>query len=83
MFLGMCPLSRLANGHLDLIGLPQESGDLNLSSYKFPPSKKIYWAVSLLFSHSVVSDSVTPSDCSTSGFPVLRHLPEFAQTHVH
>ena len=22
-------------------------------------------------------------DCSTSGFPVLHHLPEFAQTHVH
>ena len=24
-----------------------------------------------------------PTDCSTSGFPVLHHLPEFAQTHVH
>ena len=24
-----------------------------------------------------------PMDCSTSGFPVLHHLPEFAQTHVH
>ena len=23
-----------------------------------------------------------PLDCSTSGFPVLHHLPEFAQTHV-
>ena len=22
-------------------------------------------------------------DCSTTGFPVLQHLPEFAQTHVH
>ena len=22
-------------------------------------------------------------DCSTLGFPVLHHLPEFAQTHVH
>ena len=22
-------------------------------------------------------------DCSTPGFPVLPHLPEFAQTHVH
>ena len=21
--------------------------------------------------------------CSTSGFPVLQHLPEFAQAHVH
>ena len=24
-----------------------------------------------------------PRDCSKLGFPVLRHLPEFVQTHVH
>ena len=24
-----------------------------------------------------------PMDCSTPGFPVLHHLPEIAQTHVH
>ena len=24
-----------------------------------------------------------PLDCSIPGFPVLHHLPEFAQTHVH
>jgi len=24
-----------------------------------------------------------PMDCSTLGFPVLHHLPELAQTHVH
>ena len=24
-----------------------------------------------------------PMDCSTPGFPVLHHLPEFAQTQVH
>ena len=24
-----------------------------------------------------------PMDCSTPGFPVLYHLPEFTQTHVH
>ena len=24
-----------------------------------------------------------PRDCSTSGFPVVHHLSEFAQTHVH
>ena len=24
-----------------------------------------------------------PVNCSTPGFPVLHHLPEFAQTHVH
>ena len=27
--------------------------------------------------------SVTSMDCSSPGFPVPRHLPEFAQTHVH
>ena len=24
-----------------------------------------------------------PMDCSTPGFPVLYHLPELAQTHIH
>ena len=24
-----------------------------------------------------------PMDCSTLGFPVLHHLPEFSQTHMH
>ena len=24
-----------------------------------------------------------PMDCSILGFPVLHHLPEFAQTHIH
>ena len=24
-----------------------------------------------------------PMDCNTPGFPVLHHLPEFAQTHLH
>ena len=24
-----------------------------------------------------------PMDCSTPGFPVLHHVLEFAQTHVH
>ena len=37
----------------------------------------------LLFSHSVVSDSLRPMDCSMPGFPGLYHLPELAQTHVH
>ena len=37
----------------------------------------------LLFSHSVMSTLCDPMDYSMSGFPVLHHLPEFAQTHVH
>ena len=42
-----------------------------------------------LFSCSFMSDSLwphsccNPMDCSTPGFPVLYHLPELAQTHVH
>ena len=36
----------------------------------------------LLFSHSVMSDSLHPMDCSTPGFAVLHHFPELAQTHA-
>ena len=35
------------------------------------------------FSHSVVSDSLRPMDCSTPGLPVHHQLPEPTQTHVH
>ena len=38
---------------------------------------------SVEFSHSVVYASLWPMDCSTPGFPVHYHLPEFTQTHVH
>ena len=34
-------------------------------------------------SRSVVSTLCNPMNRSTPGFPVLYHLPEFAQTHVH
>ena len=38
----------------------------------------------LLFSLSDVSNSLQPHGLQhTPGFPVLHHLPEFAQTHVH
>ena len=37
----------------------------------------------VLFSHSVMSDSATPMDCSTAGLPVHQQLPEFTQTLVH
>ena len=38
---------------------------------------------SVQFSHSVVSDSLQPMDCSTPGFPVHHQLLEITQTHVH
>ena len=37
----------------------------------------------MLFSHSVASNPLWPMNCSLSGFLVLHHLLEFAQTHVH
>ena len=45
----------------------------------------------ILFPSSVQFSSVAqwcltlcdPMDCSTPGFPVLHHLPELTQTHVH
>ena len=38
---------------------------------------------SVQFSHSVLSNSCDPMDCSMTGFPVHHQLPEFAQSHVH
>ena len=37
----------------------------------------------LLFSHVVMSIPFDPMDCSTPCFPVLHHLLQHAQTHVH
>ena len=44
----------------------------------------MYWTY--IFCCSVTQSCPTlcdPMDCSTPGFPVLHHLPEFVQTHVH
>ena len=35
-----------------------------------------------MFSNSVMSDC-DPMNCNMPGFPVLHHVPEFAQTHGH
>ena len=39
--------------------------------------------VSLLFSFSVVSTLCASTDCSMPGFPILHHLLEATQIHVH
>ena len=42
--------------------------------------------VLVVFCCSVTKSCLTlcdPMDCSMPGFPVLHHLPELAQTHVH
>ena len=45
----------------------------------------LFWFI-FLCCCSVTKSCLTlcnPTDCSMPGFPVLHHLPEFAQTHVH
>ena len=37
----------------------------------------------LLLSHTVMPDSLRPHGLQHPSFPVLHHLPELAQTHVH
>ena len=38
------------------------------------------WCCSVTKSHMTLCD---PTDCSMPGLPVLHHLPEFPQIHVH
>ena len=54
-------------------------------SYQGTPHRCILLYNLLLFSQKVMSpvDSLWPKDCSAPGFPGLRYLPEFDQTHVH
>ena len=40
---------------------------------------RMKWYLIVAKSYPILCD---PMDCSTPGFPVLHHLPEFAQTHV-
>ena len=47
-----------------------------------PPRKPQHSTAVAVHSRSCPTFS-NPMDCSTPGFPVLHHLPEFAQTHVH
>ena len=60
--------------HQQRLGLPGAWASLHFSGME---------SDYLLFSRSVVSDSLQPMDCSTPGFPALHHLTELAQTHVH
>ena len=54
-----------------------------------------YWSLCLCYASPILFESLccsaaqlcltirNPMDCSMPGFPVLHHLPELAQTHVH
>ena len=49
----------------------------------FPGEKIIVQLLLLLFNHSVMSDFLQPHGLQHASFPVLHHLLEFAQTHIH
>ena len=83
----MCPYLHLASGkwciwcclpHLILMR-PLGPGSLSATLLPFSRLQKI---LLLLFSHYIMSDSVTV-DCSMPGSSVLHYLLEFAEIHVH
>ena len=76
------PLARLRVLCLLVLPLPLCFLILALDHLTSFPSKLRLFSTLLLSSWSVMSDSLWPHDCSTPGFPVLRHLLEFARTHV-
>ena len=56
----------------------------NHSCWENPMDRGAWWAtVLLLFSHSVMSNSLWPHVLLHTRHPVLHHLLELSQTHVH
>ena len=68
-------LSPRCRAHKLLLLKPPHPGAHTVQSGKPPQSS----SCSVTKSCTALWD---PMDCSTPGFPVLHHLPEFAQTHV-
>ena len=62
-------------------------GSCSVSAPSWSPSAPAIRSLLSIFQFSSVAQSCLtlrdPMDCSTPGFPVLHHLPEFTQTHVH
>ena len=50
------------------------------STKRWASSICCYCCCSVTQSHPALCD---PMNCSTTGFPILHHLPELPQTHVH
>jgi len=75
--------------HLHLSLAPPGKPSHSLRSLKLKYSSELYVDMACSLSccyYSVTKSCPTlcdPINCSTSGFPVLHCLPEFAQTHVH
>ena len=66
--------------HIEELGLQYMNFRGTNNTFRWGKHKGLI--VKLFFSLSVMSDSDI-MDCSTPGFPVLHHLLELAQTHVH
>ena len=66
--------------------LPSEIVTVNTIHQLIALSRKLMWLSLCCCCCSVSKSCLTLCErmnCSTPGFPVLHHLPEFAQTHVH
>ena len=61
------------------------TGRLSLYKGNQVKTRSLVWALvhKTQFSHTVLSDSCDPMDCSMPGFPVHHQLPELAQIHVY
>ena len=57
------------------------------TGYNNSPIVGVRWGLKTTFYCCSVTKSLPtvgdPMDCNTPGFPVLHHLPELTQTHVH
>ena len=78
-----CIISIICLNHPKSIPPPLVHGKIVLNETD-PRYKKVgdQWYI-VQFSHSVMSNSLWPHDCSMAGFPDHHQFPELAQTHVH
>ena len=63
--------------------LPRSSRPRDRTHVSCTVGRCFFTAKPLLFSRSVLSDTLQPHGLEQPGFPVLHYLQEFAQTHVY
>ena len=56
---------------------------LNILSFKYAMISLLSIDIDVVVVAQSCQTLYDPMDCNTPGFPVLHHLLEFAQTHVH